>query len=76
MFSYNKEEAHKIIVKAKAYSRALVMYPKCTQLPCSIKGCINKKRNGRCNLKECYLELDQDDSLTGICLSFEPKQTA
>jgi hypothetical protein len=74
MFSYNKHEAHKRIKKCKVYYRALVRYPQTTQLPCKIKGCIHKKRNGRCGLHECRLELDEKDDLTGICLCFRKRK--
>jgi hypothetical protein len=75
MFSYDKHEAHKKIKRAKIYYRALVRYPQITQLPCGIKGCIHKKRNGRCGLKECRLELDEKDNLTGICLCYQKRGT-
>ena len=52
-------------------SRALVRYPQRVPLPCKIKGCANKKRNGRCGLEECLLELDENEKLTGKCLSFK-----
>ena len=74
MFSYNKHEANKILIKGNIYYRTLVRYPQRTQLPCAIKGCIHKKRNGRCGLKECHLELDGDENLTGTCLSFKHKK--
>lgn len=73
IFSYNKHEGNIIITKGKVYYRALVCYPQSTQLPCKIKGCIHKKRNGRCALKECHLELDEDEKLTGTCLCFKTK---
>ncbi len=73
MFSYNKHEVNNIIIKANIYYRALVRYPQRTQLPCKIKGCTHKKRNGRCGLKECRLELDKDENLTGTCLCFKQK---
>ena len=38
--------------------------------PCTIKGCRNKLRNGRCGLNMCRLETKEDRSLTGICLDF------
>jgi hypothetical protein len=74
MFSYIKVKEHKKYKKAKIYYRALVVYPKYTQLPCTIKGCVHKKKNGRCGLKETRLELDEHDNLTGVCLCFEARE--
>jgi hypothetical protein len=73
MFLYDKHEVNKTIIKGHIYYHALVRYPQRTQLPCTIKGCIYKKRNGRCGLKECRLELDKDENLTGICFCFKQK---
>jgi len=73
MQAYNKHAGNQIVAKGKIYYRALVCYPQMTQLPCKIKGCIHKKWNGRCGLKECRLELDEDDNLTGVCFCFEKK---
>lgn len=73
MFKYNEHEVHKKIKKAKIYYRALVCYPYLTPLPCSIKRCAHKKKNGRCGLRECRLELDENDNLTGKCLCFKSK---
>ncbi len=74
MFTYNKNEAHKKVVRGKIYYRALVRYPQITPLPCKIRECIHKKRNGRCGCKETRLELDENDNLTGKCLCFKQKE--
>jgi hypothetical protein len=67
----SKGEGHKTIVTAKVLYRALVCYPQCTPLPCRVKRCAHKKKNGRCSLKECCFERDEDNNLTGICLCFK-----
>ena len=64
----------RIIIKSKVYYRGLCRYPQRTPLPCSIKGCKNKKRNGRCGLKEVHLELDDNRDLTGKCFMCEVKK--
>lgn len=61
---------YNVVMRVKIINRALVRYPQVTPLACRIKGCINKKRNGRCGLKKVELELDSDDILTGNCLMF------
>jgi hypothetical protein len=38
--------------------------------PCRIKGCANKKRNGRCKLEVIRLEVDEHRNRTGRCLDF------
>ena len=45
------------------------------RLPCQIKGCKNKLKNGRCGLDMCRLELNLNDNLTGNCLDFTTKVT-
>ena len=72
-FTYANHGGHKTIIRAKVYYRALVAYPQRTQLPCKIRGCIHKKRNGRCGLKETRLELDENRNLTGVCLCFKKR---
>ena len=59
--------------KTHVYYHAMVLYPQLTQVPCSIKGCIHKKGNGRCGLKEIRLELDEYGELTGTCLCFKER---
>ena len=73
MFKYDKSGGTKKVKKCKIYYRALVWYPQHTQLPCTIKGCVHKKRNGRCGLREARLELDENDNLTGKCFCYESK---
>ena len=74
LFSYDKYEAHEKVIRAKVLYRALIRYPQFNQMPCKIKGCIHKKRNGRCGLEKCQLELDDNDDLTGICLCFKKEE--
>lgn len=74
LFSYDKYEAHEKVTRVKVLYRALIRYPRLNQMPCKIKGCIHKKRNGRCGLEKCQLELDDNDNLTGTCLCFKKKE--
>lgn len=71
MFEYDRYAPQRI--KAHIYYRAMVLYPQRRQLPCSIKDCANKKKNGRCGLQECRLELDEHEKLTGVCLCFKER---
>lgn len=73
-FQRSKNSPERIKLFAKVCYRALVKYPQFTPLPCSIKGCMSKKRNGRCGLEECHLKLDENDELTGECLMFKPNE--
>ena len=46
-------------------------YNKFNSYPCKRKGCVHKKRNGRCNLKMWRKEIDIDGLPTGKCLDYK-----
>ena len=53
--------------------RWVCRYNKLNPYPCKIKGCWNKKGNGRCALNECRLEVNFAGMMTGVCLDYFQK---
>jgi hypothetical protein len=60
-------------LRAQVFERWLCRYPGYTPYVCALKGCAHKKRNGRCGLQECRLEIDEQHNQTGRCLDFEAR---
>lgn len=55
----------------KVIERWYCKYNRFHSYACPHKGCLNKKRNGRCGLQMCRLESDEKNNLTGRCLDFK-----
>ena len=48
-------------------------YTRLNPYPCKIKGCIYKKRNGRCGRDMWRREFDVNGTLTGKCLDYKTR---